>query len=333
MSEKIAITKLYDDDYQSALKKAFMHINFDVNDLRNKSVVIKPNLCNLNSAETGSTTDVHLVEALVKLIQDSGCKRLVIAESDHFVSTAEEEFSRMGYKEMAEKYGISLMNISKASFYTISFSGKHFDKINVPQEMLNYDFFISVPKLKMHPECYLTCALKNLYGMNPERYKAKHHPYLSQALYDLNKLYKTDLVVVDANFVQTSQYGAKKVGLIMTARNPLAVDVIAAKLFGIRPQEVPYLKYVSKHWAPMQLEVLGEKIDDYLIEKNFKFHYGLLFRLGYAIYRTCDKLGYIGEAIKRRSKLILRAGAFMAGRKPSELIPAIIEGYHKWREK
>ncbi|NIO38699.1 DUF362 domain-containing protein, partial [Candidatus Bathyarchaeota archaeon] len=85
-----------------------------------------------------------------------------------------------GYEEMAKRNRVSLMNLSESPSYRIMLHGERFDMIKVPQEVMHYDFFITVPKLRIHPMLYITCALKNQFGMNPERFKSKHHPYLSQ---------------------------------------------------------------------------------------------------------------------------------------------------------
>ncbi|NIO38698.1 DUF362 domain-containing protein, partial [Candidatus Bathyarchaeota archaeon] len=70
-------------------------MGFKIGDVANRSVLIKPNLCDLMGPELGITTDVALVEALVKILQKNGSSRITIVESNHWVSTAEEEFRRL----------------------------------------------------------------------------------------------------------------------------------------------------------------------------------------------------------------------------------------------
>lgn len=336
MPEKVAIVDIGDSGYDSALIKAFDLIDFKMGDLANKSVLIKPNLCDLRGPELGITTDVSLVEALVKILEKNGISRIAIVESDHWVSTADEEFRRLGYKEMAKRNNVSLINLSKASSYRIILQGKRFDMIKAPNEMMQYDFFITVPKLKTHPDCYITCALKNQFGMNPERYKSRHHAYLSQALFDLNRLYKPHLVVVDGNFVQIREHVAKRVGLVLVGTDPVAVDYVVTKLFVFKPKRVPYLKYFLKfRKTPLDIEIVGKTIDDCLIETSFKRpqHPSLLLGLAHMIFRAGEETGKIERACKRLATFINKADAYLAGTPPHLLLPAIVRGYRSFRAK
>jgi len=336
MTDKVAIVNVGTNGYSSALDNAFDLIDLNKDDLAGRSVIIKPNLCDLEGPELGVTTDVFLVESLVEILQRNGCSRIAIVESDHWASTADEEFRRLGYKEMAERRNVRLINLSKAPSYRMVLHGKRFKEIRVPKEMMEYDFFITVPKLKTHADCYITCALKNQFGMNPRKYKSEHHAFLSQALFDLNKLYRPHLVVVDGNFVQIEENVAKKIGLVLVGTDPVAVDYVVTRLFDMNPKHVPYLKYFLKfRKTPLNVEILGRAVCDCLIETSFRRpqHPSLLLNLAHVIFKASEKVGEVKKVGKRLSGFIKEADVYLAGTPPHLLLPAMIRGYREFRAR
>jgi uncharacterized protein (DUF362 family) len=90
----------------------------------------------------------------------------------------------------------------------------------------------------------ITCALKNFYGCNAYPRKLIYHKVLDEAIVAINKQIKTDLVVVDGLVVQ-GKY-AKKLNLVMSSENPVAVDAAASKLMGIAPRSIKQIALASK---------------------------------------------------------------------------------------
>lgn len=83
-------------------------------------------------------------------------------------------------KEKTELYSI----IEKSSRFEITDYGfgsvsKHHNRdVNeymIPREVLEADFFINIPKLKTHRKAGMTCALKNLVGINGDKTCLAHH--------------------------------------------------------------------------------------------------------------------------------------------------------------
>jgi uncharacterized protein (DUF362 family) len=60
----------------------------------------------------------------------------------------------------------------------------------------------------------------------------------------LNKAMKFDLCVIDGNIVSGIQ--PRKIGLVMASKDPVAIDVAAAKIAGINPKTIKYLKLADR---------------------------------------------------------------------------------------
>lgn len=247
ISSPVVIKKIEIENIQNDLRESLKLVKFKVTDYDN--IVIKPNLCDFRPSWEGGTTDPRLVEALIKIIREIANPKITIVESDHAVATADEEFDRMGYKELAERLGVKIVNLSKDNRYKVALNGHYFETMNTTETLLRATKIISVAKLKTHSQQKITCNMKNLFGLLPEKLKSKYHPFMSEVLTDLIEFYKP-FCVVDGIFGMEgsgpSDGNTKLVGVILVGDNPVAVDAAAAKLMGFNPKSCPNIKYAEK---------------------------------------------------------------------------------------
>ncbi|MFX1538897.1 MAG: DUF362 domain-containing protein, partial [Promethearchaeota archaeon] len=119
----------------------------------------------------------------------------------------------------------------------------HF-KFHIPELFYESSFVVNVPKLKYMPGVEITCALKNMFGCNAFQKKYVYHNALNEAIVGINKLIKTDLVVVDG-LVVSGKY-TKRLDLVMASEDPVAVDAAAATLMGINSKSVKQITLANK---------------------------------------------------------------------------------------
>lgn len=265
---RVAIVKIENDDIAEALRKALSLLgpmNFD------GPIAIKPNLCDLIPASMGATTDVRAVEALIRIIREKTNSKISIVESDHWIASADEEFERLGYKELALKLGVELVNLSKDKKATIRINGYHFDVFKCPKTLLE-SRLISVSKMKTHYQYRFTGILKNQFGLIPEKYKAKYHPFMAEVLADLNNTFRPFLSVIEGLFSMEVSGPAEgkpiKTNVIICGTDPVAVDAVAAEIAGINPLKIGYLRYAAKKGVGEldNIEVVGDNV-----QFSFKF--------------------------------------------------------------
>ncbi|MCD6521034.1 MAG: DUF362 domain-containing protein [Anaerolineae bacterium] len=203
-------------------------------------VVIKPNLTADAPASSGGTTHVELVEALIEEIKPAQPGRIIVAEgTGRFGTSHETAFPTGGWREMAARQGVELYNLD---------AGPHEDhqppKPRYPYPLpfskliLDADVFISVPCLKTHLSADYTVALKNNYALIPQWKRSEiHRQYLlEEAITDLNRIRKADLIIVDGwdgsegiagGITFKRPAGAR---LLMAGDDPVAVDVVAREV-------------------------------------------------------------------------------------------------------
>ena len=246
----VSFTKIEEDTVDSmtqAISEGLDLINYSFKkDATN--IVIKPNLCYYWDWTTGQTTDPRFMAALINLIRKdiSPDVSISIVESDASAMKCKYAFRMLGYEKLARDYDVRLVNLSKESCNAknVSVGGSPFE-VMVPDAIQKADLKINVSKIKYTMEpIKLTCALKNIFGCNPYPKKFKYHPQLGEVIVAMNKAMNFDLVLIDGNIVSGIQ--PRRMGLVMASKDPVAVDAAAAKIAGINPNSMKYVKLASK---------------------------------------------------------------------------------------
>ncbi len=138
-------------------------------------------------------------------------------------------------------------------------SEKYYQKVDLPSAvklknakvhelMLDCDVFINVPVLKHHSSTKMTSAMKNLMGAVWDR-GFWHVNDLHQCIADFPFLRKPDLNIIDAYRVMMNHGPRGSSGSIVENKKALilssdivAADSAAAKIFGLDPSSVQYIK-------------------------------------------------------------------------------------------
>lgn len=240
-----------------------------------QTVVVKPNITASGPASSGGTTHVELVEALVHQVWRCAPSRIVVAEGTFtFGTTQEAGFPVGGWREMAARTGVELYNLDAGPHTELTLPGARYPHpLPFSQFIVDADVYISVPCLKTHINCDYTVALKNGYGLIPGWKRSEiHRQYLlEQALVDLNRIRKPDLVIVDgwegaegiaggSSF--TSPAGAR---LLLAGDDPVAVDVVSRQIMGL-PGRTRYLDWAIENGVgvgdPARIQVTGLQVAD-----------------------------------------------------------------------
>jgi len=143
-------------------------------------------------------------------------------------------------------------------------------RIYFPRSVLEADFVVSLPKMKTHHWVGMTCAMKNLYGVLPGiKYgwpkNVLHHNGIPETVADINATLPTTLAIVDGIDCMEGDgpiMGSRKsMGLILVGRSLPAVDATAARIMGLHPERISYLRLASDRLGPTadtRIEQRGE---------------------------------------------------------------------------
>jgi len=233
----VVVSVMQDEDVETAVREAISLIGgIKTVVKRGDGIVIKPNLVTAMPAEAGMTTDPRVVEVIIKLCQEMDPSFLVIAEGSATVDTY-TAFEKAGYEEISAKYGVDTIDLNSqiTTAKRIPF-GRGVQFLEIPDQILEADVLINVPKLKLYRANWASLAVKNLVGIlndqgfftdekvskfslevspelwkpdgkwylphhkkyfNPRGEKEKIHENLNDSIVDLASIVKPSLNVID----------------------------------------------------------------------------------------------------------------------------------------
>jgi uncharacterized protein (DUF362 family)/NAD-dependent dihydropyrimidine dehydrogenase PreA subunit len=217
--------------------------------LRRKRVLFKVNLMKGEDPALSVNTHPEFVAALAAIVRDAG-GQAVIADSSGILGCTDEAFESSGIAAAVRREGGTLLNLDSCEMIRAKVDGRVLREAWLPKPLFEADLLATVPKLKTHTIMRLTCALKNQVGTLPGGQKCHLHEMapsperLAEAITDLNRALPTALAIVDG-IVGLAGQGIRraalprKVGTVIVGANLAAVDVIAARLIGMDPADVP----------------------------------------------------------------------------------------------
>lgn len=211
----------------------------------NKSAKIglKPNLVVAATPDTGATTHVEIITAIIEYLQDHGFRNISILEGSWVGDSTKRAFRVNGYDRIRSKYNVGLYDLKDDSYTTMSVAGI---QMEISERVLDLDYMINLPVLKGHCQTAMTCAMKNLKGIMSDRSKRKFHQWgLMKPIAALNAAYAPSLTLVDSisgdldfeeggNPVETNR--------LILGEDSVLIDAYARELMGFAKEDVPYIE-------------------------------------------------------------------------------------------
>jgi uncharacterized protein (DUF362 family)/NAD-dependent dihydropyrimidine dehydrogenase PreA subunit len=236
-----------------------------------EKVVIKPNLIVPKPSSTGVTTDLRIVEAVVKLVQAQGAEAIV-AEGVPFTFNVETTFRQLGYEMLIKKYGIKLINMDtyKPTIIQIK-DGLVLKDLKVSGILLEADKIINLPIMKTHTQTNITLGMKNLKGFICGAEKLKlHNRGISEGIVDVNTFIKPAFTIIDAivclegNGPTNGQ--PKRMDLLLASNDILALEIIGCRVMSFDPYSVKHIQ-LAKHknigqYDESKITVIGNQVDE-----------------------------------------------------------------------
>ena len=207
-------------------------------------IVIKPNLNNDLLALTGNSTDLRVLAALLRALQERGYTDITLADGPNIGTYRKgvDILGRLGVRALAERFGARVLDLNQSSAVEIEVAT---GTVRVADVWLHADFFISVPKIKTHAEAGMSGAVKNLMGCVSGTDKRLMHRDLAANLVRLNERIRPDWILVDG-LVGMEGNGPgdgipKRLDTLLCGDDPFRLDLLLARLVGLDREIIPYL--------------------------------------------------------------------------------------------
>ncbi len=218
-------------------------------------IAIKPNVVMSHPKVTPSAfTRPEFLEGLVRALRanDPG-SRIAVAEKCGAAIPTTRMFRRAGYYKLARKLGFDLAPIDESARTTVKLAkGIVHESIRTARALVERDFLVYAPKLKTNALAHgLTGALKLNIGILCDRQRMwNHNANLDDKIVDLLEVGHPDFIATDAIEISNggnhlTQHG-RRLGIIVMSNDPLAHDVVCARIFHLEPEAVRHLRRASE---------------------------------------------------------------------------------------
>jgi len=228
----------------------------DLDSVRGKRVLLKPNAGRVASPESGITTHPDVVAAAIDVFREAGAE-VTIGESPIVGIDVLEAFEATGIAAVARKRDCPLIDMNRRRFVEVPIpDGQVISTLKICPEVLESDFVISLPVMKMHMHTGATLAVKNMKGCLWRRSKAKLHMLppiegsdeksIDVAIADLSSVLRPSLAVIDGTVgmegLGPSAGQAKAVDTVVVSTDAFAADAVACQLMGTNAEHIPHLR-------------------------------------------------------------------------------------------
>ncbi|MFQ6088040.1 MAG: DUF362 domain-containing protein [Candidatus Methanofastidiosia archaeon] len=196
-----------------------------------ENILIKPNIVSHESYPT--TTHPEILDTLLTKLQ---AHQILVADGPA-VDTRGGIIKNHDLKKVCDYHEVPILDLRKQEFVSVK-SSRGF-KLRISKIPLKANFVISLPVLKVHSVCGMTCALKMQFGYLSNRERILAHMRLKnihKVIAELNVLTKPSFFIVDAIKTlikaQERRHGGVEadLGSMFAGEDPVSLDCFGFEL-------------------------------------------------------------------------------------------------------
>jgi uncharacterized protein (DUF362 family) len=270
----IARAKDYSVDLGRIILAGLKELGVSEEKIRGKRVLLKPNLVETVPGAIHINTHPLVVRGAAEAFLNLGASRVLVAEGpghrrDTLLVLEESGLSNVLYEDR-----IPFVDLNDDVGYTVLNAGKssRLEKLILPVTLKQVDYIVSLAKMKTHHWTGITLSMKNLFGVMPGSFygwpkNLLHWAGINEAIFDITATLKPDFAIVDGvvgmegdgPIMGTPKYA----GVLVMGGNLPAVDATCARIMGLNPYKVEYLKAASGRLGPIaesEIRQRGERI-------------------------------------------------------------------------
>jgi len=229
------------NSYEETVPKLLKLLRLDNEVKKHDSIILKVQLSEHKELSTSSEFTESVLSFIMK--NKNPVTSVFIAEGSDGEDT-EVLFENQGFQELADKYGIGLIDLNNTETFPIENPNfKKFNTIYYPS-LLSKSFVITLTKLEENTETVLNGSLSSMLGTFPAKhyqgffstYKNKIRKFpIKYSIHDILRCKFPDFAIVDA-----SEFATIIAGL------PHEIDKQSIKFLNLETKDVPYLKLLEE---------------------------------------------------------------------------------------
>jgi len=289
----IAKAPSYSVDLSSIVEAGLRNLGIGPAQVRGKRILLKPNFVETVRGAIHICTQPEVIFGAADAFRKLGAASIVIGEgSGHCLDTA-RVLDEVRISEALVEQKTPFVDLNNDDLIVRPNAGQRngLATLTLPAVVDQVDWIVSMPKMKTHHWVGVTLSMKNLFGMMPGAVygwpkNVLHWAGIVPSVLDINQTVAPHLAIIDG-IVGMEGDGPimgspKTTGVIVMGTNLPAVDATAARIMGIDPWKVPYLRSAHERLGTIAAEQIiqrGESIasvhTDYQLIDFIPAHQGL----------------------------------------------------------
>lgn len=276
------------DDYARLMKLA----NYEENLPKNEATLLKINISWQVWYPGCSTTPWQLEGVIKELLADGfSPDRLIAAHNNTVVVDAKEGAVNNRHQYVTDKYGIRSLHTYEPNVEWVTYEPKTPfavlqnvwpEGVRIPKAFIGKNV-LHLPTMKTHVFTTLTGAMKNAFGGLLDEKRHWTHAVIHDTLVDLLQIQQdihTGIFCVMDGTIAGEGPGPRAMkphvkNVIMASSDPVAIDAMSAKIMGIDPMSVRFIRHAHERGLgvgdPREIEIVG---DTEAAEENWHFEHG-----------------------------------------------------------
>ena len=249
---KVIISDIQNNEIYEIIKNVFEIFEVE-NKVKDKKVLVKPNILGPFPPERGVTTDPRVISAIVKELKKCRSKEIVVGDNSgsiHF-----DPFKIAKITGILDASDGCYSNIAR-EVVEVKVESKFIEELFISRIVKEADYVINVPKFKTHSLTTITGAIKNMFGIIPGGKKAKLHSFtrsikeFAELLIDIYQIRVPDLNIMDAIIgmegVGPTNGKTRIINKIISSDNGISLDSVMAAMMGLKPDTIELLQIANE---------------------------------------------------------------------------------------
>jgi uncharacterized protein (DUF362 family) len=237
--------------------------------LQGRRVLLKPNLVEY---EAGAMINTHpaVIAGAIEAFRRAGAREIVVGEGPGHRRDTEYLLAASGLSDYLRELRVPFIDLNLDDVRPVTLRSRFMglDELMLPVEVLKSDFVVSMAKLKTHHWAGMTAAMKNLFGVVPGAVYGwpknfLHFRGIDSSILDLNATIRPAFAIIDAVIAMEGDgpiMGTpRKCGFLAMGSDLVAVDATCARIMGLDPGKIRYLREASRYLGNMDAERLRQR--------------------------------------------------------------------------
>jgi uncharacterized protein (DUF362 family) len=294
----IAKAGSYDADLVTLIGDGLRSLGIGTRDIRGKRILLKPNFVETQRGTVHICTRSEVVFAAVEVFRKLGAAAVLVGEGSGHCRDTDRVLDEAEMAEALVEHKTPFIDLNNDDLVVRPNAGGRspLAALTLPAAVDRADWIVSMPKMKTHHWVGVTLSMKNLFGLMPGIVygwpkNVFHWAGLEPSILDINATVKPHLAIVDG-IVGMEGDGPimgtpKPAGVLVLGRNLPAVDATAARIMGIDPRKVDYLRQANGVLGTILADNIlqrGESLaavrTDFALDESIPAHQGLRLARG-----------------------------------------------------